>query len=223
MIKGNLSAGLNRMRGFIALIGKLLALQKIEDAVRRRRSRLQIGHALRDLRERRCEQANVQDKGYDHAKFDGSIHRQQRSHHAHRHIGDIADDVHQRLHHAGQELGTPVGIVHGGIQPIEPIAHAAFGTADAHDLMTGIHFFHIAVQFAQTLLPRGEVPLGSGHNQHQRRHAEERYAQRDQRQPPFGEKHHDQTADELRRRADDRGQAVGQSLLQGGYIVGDAA
>ena len=47
--------------------------------------------------------------------------------------------------------------------------------------------------------------------------------ERRKRQPPFRHKHHDQAANKLRRRADDRRQCVGQALLERRNVVRDAA
>ena len=53
--------GLERFR-LVALIAQLLALEEVEDAVGRGGGGLQIGHALRDLRQRRGEEAHIQDE-----------------------------------------------------------------------------------------------------------------------------------------------------------------
>ena len=57
------------LRRLFTLVGKFFALQKIKNAVRRSGSGLQVRHALRDLRQRGGEQADVKDKGDDEAMF----------------------------------------------------------------------------------------------------------------------------------------------------------
>ena len=89
--------------------------------------------------------------------------------------------------------------------------------------MAGIHFLHIAVDFAQAALPLGKIALGFGHNDHHQHQSQQRNRQRDQRQPPFRYKHHNQAAHKLGGGADNGGQAVGQGLLQGGNVVGNTA
>ena len=94
---------------------------------------------------------------------------------------------------------------------------------NAHDLVAGVHFLHIAVQLAEAFLPGGKVLLRAGHDEHRQQKPHQRDAQRGQRQTPLGHEHHDEAADKLRRGRDDRRQAVGQTLLERGDVVGDAA
>ena len=104
MVKFDRAAHLLDLLGLAALITELFALEEVEDAVRRGGSRLHVGHALRDLRQRRGEQADIEDEGNDDAKLNRAVHRQHRADHADGDIGEVADDVHQRLHDAGEEL-----------------------------------------------------------------------------------------------------------------------
>ena len=105
----------------MAFIGKLLTFQKIENSSCGGGSRLHIGHTLRDLSQRRSEQAHIQDEGNDHTKINGTVDRQDRTHHADGNITDIADHIHQRLHHTGKKLRFPVGIIHSLIQLIKTL------------------------------------------------------------------------------------------------------
>ena len=104
MVKFDRAAHLLDLLGLAALVRELFALEEVEDAVRRGGSRLHVGHALRDLRQRRGEQADIEDEGNDDAEFDCAVHRQHGADHADGDIGEVADDVHQRLHDAGEEL-----------------------------------------------------------------------------------------------------------------------
>ena len=184
---------------------------------------LQVRHALRDLGEGRGEQAHIQDERDDHADIDDALDREDRAEHAHGDIGQVADDIHERLHDAGQELRTPVRVVNSVVQRVKGLADRLCRAGNAHDLVAGIHFLDIAVQFAEAFLPGGKVFLRTGHNEHNEQKAHERNAQRGKRQPPLGHEHHDEAAGKLRRGGDDCRQAVGQSLLERGDIVGDAA
>ena len=171
VLKADLTAHLGQSGRFFAFVGQLLAFEKVENAVRRGGGRLQVGHALRDLSQRRGEQADIEDKGNNDAELDGAVHGKDGTEHTDSDIGDIADDIHQRLHHAGKKLRFPVGVVNGGIELIELCADFAPGTADAHDLMAGVHLLHIAVQLAQAFLPRRKKPLRLGKDEHRQQHA----------------------------------------------------
>ena len=122
-------------------------------------SGLHIGHALSDLRQRRSKQSNIQNKGNNHAEADHAVHGQDGAGHANGHIGDIPDNIHQRLHNPGQKLGLPVGGIDGLVQSIKPSCNRPLGLAEAHHHVAGIHFLNVAVQLAQALLTGGEIPL----------------------------------------------------------------
>ena len=214
---------LGHLVGLVALVGQLLALEEVENAVRGGGRGLHVGHALRDLRQGRGEEPDVHDEGYDHAEPDRPVYREHRADDAHRDICDVADHVHQRLHQAGEELRLPVRVVHGAVHAVEALLDALSGAGDAHDLMAGVHLLDVAVQLAEALLPRREIFLRAGHDEHDQQQADQRDAERGEREAPLGHEHHDEAADELRRRADYRRQAVRQSLLQRGDVVRDAA
>ena len=85
--------------------------------------------------------------------------------------------------------------------------------------VAGVHFLHISVQLSEACLARGEEFLGTGHDKHRQHHSDKRHAERNQRKPPFGDKHHDKTADKLRGGTYYRRKAVCQSLLKGRDVV----
>ena len=64
----------------------------------RRGSRLHIGHPLRNLCQRRREQADIQNKGNNHTKLNARVQRQNGADYTYRDIGQITDDIHQGLH-----------------------------------------------------------------------------------------------------------------------------
>ena len=89
--------------------------------------------------------------------------------------------------------------------------------------MAGVHLLDVAVQDAQILLSGGKVLLGPEHHRGHDQEAHQGDGDGRQGHAPLGDEHHHQAADELRRRADHGGQAVGQGLLQGADVVGDPA
>ena len=200
--------------GLVALVAELFTFEEVENAVRGGGGRLQIRHALCDLRQRRGEEAHIQDERDDDAEFDRAIDGQHRAEHAHGNIREVADHVHERLHHTGEELRAPVCVIDRRVQAVEVVEDLIDCAADAHDLMAGIHLLDIAVELAEALLPRGEVALRLRHDGDDQHHAKERDAQCDERHAPFGHEHHNKAADKLCRGADDGRQAVGKSLLE---------
>ena len=200
--------------GLVALVAELFTFEEVENTMRGGGSRLQIRHTLRDLRQRRGEEAHIQDERDDDAEFDGTVDGQHRAEHAHGNIREVADHVHERLHHTGEELRAPVCVIDRRVQAVEVVEDLIDRAADAHDLMAGIHLLDIAVELAEALLPRGEVALRLRHDGDDQHHAKERDAQCDKRHAPFGHEHHNKAADKLCRGADDGRQAVGKSLLE---------
>ena len=223
VLEAYFAANFGQLGGLFAFVSHLFAFEKVENAVRRSGSRLHIRHALRYLRERGGEKADVENERNYHAELYRAVHREDRADHADRNVSNVADDVHERLHNARKELRTPVSVVDRGVQAIEMREHLALSAADADDLVTRVHFFNEAVQLAQTFLARREKALRARHYQHHQSHADERYRQRDERQPPLGREHHDKAANELRCRADYGRQTVCQTLLECGNVVSHAA
>ena len=208
---------------FAGFVGHLRLLQKVEDPVPGGGRGLHLGEALSQRAQRGGEQPDVHDEGDDDAELDLPADHEGGAQHAHRHVAQVAHDVHQRLHDTGQELTAPVGIVHGGVHAGEGLFDLAVGKGDAHHVVAGVHFLHVAVEGAEAALPGGEVLLGAEHDQAHGGEAQHGDGHGGQRHAPLGDEHHDQAADELRPGADHGGQGVGQGLLEGAHVVGNPA
>ena len=86
--------GLGRFRIHLRLF------EEAEHALGGGRASLQVLEGLRELRQRLGEQADVHHERDDHAEFDLPVHGERRTDHAHDHVAEVADEVHQRHHQA---------------------------------------------------------------------------------------------------------------------------
>ena len=127
---------------------------------------LQVLERLRKLRERLRKQADIHHERHDHAELDLAVHGERGTHHAHHHIAEITDEVHQRHHQTRQELRLPAGIVQIRVVALEPTNRICLAVVCLDDGVTGVHLFHMAVHITQRDLLAGEVLLRGLHNDH---------------------------------------------------------
>ena len=137
---------------------------------------MQVCHSLCNLRKRRSKQAYIHDKRNDYTDFYRAVQYQYRADNAHRNIGNVADDVHQRLHHTGQKLRLPVSVVYFVVKSVESFVDLAHGARNAYNVLTGVHFFDVAVKLAKALLARHKVSLTARHNKYRHHRADNGYA-----------------------------------------------
>ena len=128
-------------------------MEKVEDVVAGGCRRLHLGHALGQGAQGRGEQPHIEDERNNDAEGDLSAHGQGGTQDADRHIAQVADDSHQGLHDAGEELAAPLCVVQNGIHPAEGLFYLLVGPGEAHHVVAGVHLLNIAVQGAQVLLP----------------------------------------------------------------------
>ena len=223
VVKLDLTAHRLRHGQILRLIRQLRLLQEIKHAVARRGGGLQLRHALRDRRQRRGEQAHIEDEGRDDAELDAAVHHERSAQHAHGDIAEVADDVHQRLHDAGKELALAVCLIDGAVHAAERLLDPVIRARNAHDVMAGIHLFNIAVQRAEALLPVDKVFLRALHDDEHEHKADHCRRDGSQRHAPLRHEHHDDAARKLGHGADHGRQTVGQGLLQRTDIVCHAA
>ena len=206
-----------------SLVGQLLGMEKVEDVVAGGRRCLHLGHTLGQRAQRGGKETHIEDKGHDDTKGDLPGHRQAGAQNAHRHIAQVAHNVHHGLHDAGQELAAPLRVVEDGVHAAEGLLDLVVRPGQTHHVMPGIHLLDVAVEGAQVHLPGGEVLLRAEHHSGHEHKAQHRHGNGGQGHAPLGNEHHNEAAHELGRGADDGGQAVGQGLLQGTHIVGHPA
>ena len=223
VIEGHRADGPALAGGLFTLVRQFLIFQEVENAGCGGGNALQGGHALRDLRERRGEHPGVEDERHDHAEPDLAAQHEDRAEDADGDVGEVPDDHHDGLHHAGNELALPVGVVDVVVQAAEAVPDLPLRAGGAHDLVAGVHFLDVAVQGAEVLLPRHEVFLAV--LQEDQGDGKAQKGQQDQGagHADLDDQHHHEAAHELDERAQHAGQAVREALLHGRDVVRDAA
>ena len=102
-------------RLLVGFVGHLRLFKEAEHALGSGRATLQVLECLRELGKRLGEQSNVHHERNDHTKLDLAIHRKHSANHAHNHVAEIADEIHQRHHQAGKELALAVRLIDGAV------------------------------------------------------------------------------------------------------------
>ena len=223
MVKDHLTLRFSQGTRLMAFIRKFFLLQKVKHAVACGRSCLHLRRPLRQCAQRRGKQAHIHNKRRDDAEGDLPVDCKRGAQYADHDIAQIADDIHKRLHHTGEELAPAVRVIDSQIQTFESLLNLPVRAGDPHHIVAGVHFLHVTVELSEALLAGGKILLGFGNNQHHDNEAKQRHRDGRRRHPPLGHEHHDQTAGKLCHGADDGRQTVGKRLLQRTDIVGHAA
>ena len=210
-------------RPLAGFVGQFRLVKEAEHALGGSRATLQVLEGLRELGERLGEQADVHHERHDHAEFDLAIHGERRAHHAHDHVAEIADEVHQRHHQAGQELALPAGNVQVVVVLFEALDGVLFAAICLDHGVAGVHLLHVPVHVAERDLLLGEVFLRDLHDQAHHDQAEQRGADGAQRHGHVVVEHHDERAEEQRDRCDERADRLAERLSDRVDVVGDAA
>ena len=169
------------------------------------------------------EQANVHHERHDHAEFDFAVHGQHRADHAHDHVTEVADEVHERHHQAGEELALPAGDVQIIVVFLELFDGVLFAAVCLDHGVACVHFLNVSVHISQRDLLSGEVLLRGDHDHAHDHQAKQRGTDGAQRHDHVVVEHHDERADEQRDRSDQRSDRLAERLADRVHIVGDAA
>ena len=209
--------------GFAALVGKLRLFQKLEHPLGRGGGRLHARERLRQLRQRRSEQPDVQGKGDDRAvPRHRAVDEQHRTDNAHRNVPEVADECHKRLHQAGKELRFPRARVQFIVDVVERLLDVPLRIVRLDYVMPRIRFFDVAVDFAQVLLLAGKVLLRLAHDEEHEHESDEACGDRRERHDPVCDEHHDDAADEHDHRRDEGRDRLVEGLTDHVHVVGDA-
>ena len=212
-----------QQRLLAGFVGQFRLLKEAEDAFGCGRAALQVLERLRELGQRLREQADVHHERHDHAEFDLAVHGEHRADHAHHHVAEVADEVHDRHHQAGQELAFPAGHVQVFVVLLELLDGAFLAAVCLDHGVAGVHFLDVAVDVAERHLLAGEVLLRHLHDHAHDDQAEQRGADGAQRHGHVVVEHHDERAEEQRDRCDERADRLAERLSDRVDVVGDAA
>src|SRR5271157_4622190 len=195
--------------------------QEFEDTLGRGGGLLEDVGNVRDLRDRLRKRTNILDKGLDVTDADDLLDRQVAAQDADGYVAQVADEVHDRKHDAGQELGSPGRTEERGVDLVELSDALGFAVERLHDHMPAVHFLDMSVQVAQVILLLLEVFLGLVDHQADDPEGDRHDDQRHHGHLPADREHHDQHADHGGDRGDDLGQTLVEGLAHGIHVVGD--
>ncbi len=78
-----------------------LLCEELKHTLGSRRAGLHLGHGLGNLTQRRLKQTGINQKRSDHTEGNLAVYDLRSTHNTYRHITEVSDKRHQRLHQAG--------------------------------------------------------------------------------------------------------------------------
>ena len=222
VIELNLSPHIAQGSALGGFVDHLLLVQELRHALAGRQRRLNLRKALADLAQRRCEQADVDHKRHYHGKLDAARKCHGSAHDAHRHIPEVPDEAHQRMHESCQKLSLEGVLSKPLVALPECFKAVRLCVVGADNGLAGIILFHMAVDLRKALLPCVEVLLGSSHDETHADEPNQRSADGGQSHVPFSDEHHYHASHQCRRCGYQRSDAHVQRLRDHVDVVGDA-
>ena len=141
-------------------LGDLFRLgEELEDPLGRGGGLLQDVRDLGELRDRLGERADVLDEGLDVADGDRAADGQPAAEDAHGHVAQVADEVHDRHHHAREELRLPGRAVEHVVVAVELLDAPLLAVERLHHDVPAVHLLDVAVDVAEIVLLLPEVLL----------------------------------------------------------------
>ena len=165
MVELHVARNLRGLR--LRLLGRdFLLFQEGEDALGCGGHLLKHVAHLGQLSDRLREVLHVLDERLDIAHRDGALHREHAARERHRDVAEVADEVHDRLHEAREELRFPRALVELVVRLPEALLARLFLIERAHDRMAGERLLDLPVDFPELLLLSAEVLLRELHHDH---------------------------------------------------------
>ena len=175
----------------------------------------------RELRDRLREVSHILDEGLDVPDLHNLFHCEIAAEDAHGDVAEVADRVHRRHHNTGVELRFDSHVTQVCVVFVKFYQRRFLAVESLHDIMPAVHFLDVAVEFAEVLLLRGEIPLGplydAQHNDHRQRQNDEG----EQRHQHIDGQHHREHAEYHRCGRDDLREALAERLVDQIDVVCD--
>ena len=222
MLERNLTIDAVRRCRILNRLLLLFLVEEFEDALSGSRHGLQHIGYLCQLGNRLGKALDILYEGYNAADFNGSVGCQHRADNRHRHISQIADEIHHRHHKAGQKLALPSRFVQNIVGLFEIFQFLLLSIERLDHLMTGECLLNLTVNFAQIFLLCLKIFLRFLDHQHNQQHGNRQNNQRNQRHERRNRQHHGNDADDRAQRSNQLGDRLIERLSHGIDIVGDA-
>ena len=221
MIELNEAAGAAGVGG--GGIGKLfLGVEELEDALGGGDAGLDLlGHAAQ-LAERLVELAGVLDKRLGIAQCHLAVGHAQAAEDGDGDVGQVRDELHDRHHDAGEELGEGRGAEELLVALVELGGHGLGATEDLGKLVAGEGLLDLAIEQARGLPLRLELLLGAGADDADDDAGERQREQRDECEAPGDVEHHDGNAHHEQDVVEHLADRLLEGLLHVIHVVGSA-
>ena len=174
-------------------------------------------HHAAELAQRLVELTRVLNKGLRTAQREGAGRHLERAKHRDDHVGQVGNELHDRHHHAGQELRQRRGAEQLLVALVKVLRHGIDAAEDGGEVVAGERLFDLAVEVTGRFPLRLELLLRARTNDRNHDGGQRQREQCHEGQLPRHGEHHD-------RNAHDHEQVVKQlrdGLLEGGLdIVG---
>ena len=174
-------------------------------------------HHAAELAQRLVELTRVLNKGLRAAQREGAGRHLERAEHRDDHVGQVGNELHDRHHHARQELRQRRGAEQLLVALVKVFRHGIDAAEDGGEVVAGESLFDLAVEVTGRFPLRLELFLRAGTNDRNHDGGQRQREQRYEGQLPGHGEHHD-------RNAHDHEQVIKQlrdGLLEGGLdIVG---
>ena len=222
VVEGHLAFYASDFHRIRHITGLFLFFQEFENTLGCGRHGLEHVGNLRQLGDGLGKALDVLDKRDDIADLDRAGRCQHGAGHRDGDVAQVADEVHDRHHHAGQELAFPGRLVEDMVRFAEGRKLTLLAVEGLDDVVPGEGFLDLAVDLAQVSLLGKEVFLrmldDDRHDHHRQRNDDEG----DQRHERGDRKHHrDHTADG-QHGGDELGDRLVERLPEGIDVVRDS-
>ena len=215
---------LGRRARIIDVIGALLlGVEKLEDPLGAGRAGLDGGGHPAELPQGLGELLGVLDERLHVAQAQAAARDHEPAEDRDHDIGQIPDDLHDRHHEAGQELGAQAGAVELLVLGVEPLARVPHTTVGAHQGVTGEGLLDTHVQTPGLGPLHGEGLLGARPDDTEHDGHERQDDQRRQGQLPRDRQHHGHHPEHGQNGPQRAGQRLLKRVGDVVDVVGDAA
>ena len=196
-------------------------VEEFEDALGRCRHLLQHVRYLGKLRDRLGEILHVLNERLDIAHGDDAAHGEGGTGDGHRHVSQIAHEVHRGHHHSRKKLRFPRGFVQAVVRFLKALEGDILPVERPNDGMSRKRLLHLGVDHSEVFLLSPEVLLTTAYHRLDQHARNGNDRQGDKRHRHVDRKHHDQNAHDGRRARDELRDTLVQALPEHVDVVRD--
>ena len=223
IFKGDTTFDGGRIDRGIFTVGLFCFVQQAKDTLGSRHGRLQLVTDAGDLVDGLAEALGIGQHGLDVTNGDLAAGSQPCTQNGNDNIGQVAHEIHDGADEAAKELALTGNLIEFLVFFGESCDGIILVVEGLEDGMAAVAFFNDAINAGQNALARLEKWLGALHDLHNHNAREGNNAQDGSGHGNADTEHHVKDTDNGGNRADDLGDALGNTLGDGIDIIGDIA